>query len=81
MGSHPNISFVKFPRQGTVLYRRVWVWFDDSDPGRPIPGICIRDDREEPFLTIFKLEDGRTVTSLECTYSFEVIIQKGKENE
>lgn len=33
-------------------------------------GYIVRDDREEPFETIIKLDNGRYVRGAECQYSF-----------
>ncbi len=66
MGCHPNVDYEKFPKQGDHLGQRVTVLFNYGGPG--IGGECVRDDYEEPWLTIFKLDDGRYVTSGECQY-------------
>lgn len=67
MGGIANISYDTFPKQGTVKDKVVKVIFH-YDTNRSIPGVCIRDDDEEPFLTIFKLEDGRVVLATECQW-------------
>lgn len=63
-----NISFGSFPRQGDHLYKRTKVCFN-YDTSQLINGTIIRDDREHPFLTMIRLEDGRTVLASECQYS------------
>ncbi len=67
MGVHANISAEKFPKQGSFVGKQVNVCFN-YDSGRMFPGVCIRDDMEEPFLTIFHLDDGRAVLATECQY-------------
>ena len=32
-------------------------------------GTVIRDDREEPFETLIRLDDGRVLRGVECQYS------------
>lgn len=70
MGVHANISAVRFPKQGSYIGRRVKVCFN-YDSSRKFPAVCIRDDMEEPFLTIFHLDDGRAVLATECQYQPE----------
>jgi hypothetical protein len=70
MGVHANITADKFPKQGSYVGRRVKVCFN-YDASRRFPGVCIRDDIEEPFLTIFSLDDGRAVLATECQYQPE----------
>ena len=69
MGVHPNIGADRFPRQGGVG-RAVRVCFD-YDIAIWLKGTLIRDDMEEPLLTIFQLEDGRVVLSTECQWQFQ----------
>lgn len=69
MGCHKNIGFDEFPEQGYYLNKKVEVCFN-YDATKTIEGICIRDDTEEPFVTLFRLVDGRVVGSLECQYKF-----------
>ncbi len=68
MGSVPTIDAEKFPKQGTQLNKRVSVCFN-YDTSRQLWGMVVRDDIEEPFQTIIKLEDGRYVLATECMYS------------
>ena len=68
MGVHANIGAEKFPKQGEYIgQKRVLVCFN-YDSSRTFPGVCIRDDIEEPFVTIFHLDDGRAVLATECQY-------------
>ncbi len=68
MGAVKNITFDKFPKQGTYAGRETEVCFH-YDTSRRLKGVIVRDDVEEPFLTIIKLEDGRHVLATECQYS------------
>ena len=68
MGAHKNITHDKFPAQGKLLNERVRVCFHYVT-SNVIEGICIRDDAEEPRMTIFQLDNGRTVLATECQYS------------
>ena len=67
MSAVKNITFDGFPKQGGHLGLKVKVCFH-FDPSRVIMGIVVRDDIEEPFVTIVELEDGRCVLSTECHY-------------
>lgn len=65
MGIHKNITHVRFPRQGDWLGRRVEVCFH-WDTDHTLAGTFVRDDREEPGVTIIRLDDGRHVLASEC---------------
>lgn len=65
MGTHTNISFTDFPEQGSWLGKQFRICFN-YDTTKTLTGICVRNDREEPGRTIFKLDDGRYVLSTEC---------------
>ncbi len=65
MGTHTNISFTDFPEQGSWLGKKFRICFN-YDTTQTLTGICVRDDREAPGRTIFKLDDGRYVLSTEC---------------
>ena len=68
MGVHKNITTNKFPRQGNSLGQRCKVMFHyDSD--NEFMGTVIRDDMEEPFIKIIKLDNGRVVLTTECQWS------------
>lgn len=56
-----------YPKQGTLLNKPVLVVFN-YDTSNQFAGTCIRNDIEDPYLTIFKLNDGRIVLSGECQY-------------
>lgn len=71
MGMHKNISADKFPKQGEFLLKsKVQVCFN-YDTSKSFDAVCVRNDDEEPHLTIFKLSDGRHVLATECMYSWE----------
>jgi hypothetical protein len=67
MGVHVNIGFDKFPAQGQWRGCRTRVCFNYES--RWLMGTVIRDDREDPGLTIIQLDDGRVVLATECQYS------------
>ena len=69
MGSHAKISHDQFPRQSTLVGKPVKVCFH-FDSSNVFEGFCVRDDREDPFVSIFQLHDGRYVLATECQYSF-----------
>lgn len=62
-----NIGFGIYPKQGNDIGKRViitynhdWTIFEH--------GIIIRDDIEEPFMTVIKLDDDRVLLGTECQY-------------
>lgn len=60
----------KYPKQmEDSVGRRVLVVFtkDESDP---VPGTVLRNDAEEPYLTIIQLDDGRVVTDTGCGWKY-----------
>lgn len=67
MGVVPNIDWYKFPKQSMHVNRRCIVCFC-YDTTKRIMGTIIRDDIEEPFETLIKLDDGRTIRAVECQY-------------
>lgn len=68
MGTHVNIDHQTFPKQGSFLNQRVKVCFN-YDTDHIINGVIVRDDSDEPFQMIIKLDDSRYVRSVECQYS------------
>ena len=68
MGVISTISFSEFPKQGMCKGKRVTVCFN-YDTRNLIGGICVRDDAEEPYRTIFQLDDGRFVLATECQFT------------
>lgn len=68
MGAVPNIRRAQFPRQSTLQGKTVRVAFHyDTDHWQY--GWLMRDDAEEPGLTILRLDDGRYVLATECQWS------------
>ncbi len=67
MGTQKNITVTDFPKQGVSAGKRARVCFN-YDTDRAFEGVILRDDVEEPFLTIIHLDDGRTVLGTECQY-------------
>lgn len=68
MGCVETIDMYRFPKQSEYVNRRVKVCFK-YDTMRWIGGTIIRDDREEPFEMLIKLDDGRVIRGTECQYS------------
>jgi len=68
MGVRKGISHNEFPKQSPYLNKRADVAFN-YETQRTILGVIVRDDREEPWITILKLSDGRYVLATECQYS------------
>lgn len=72
MGAIDSVSTDRFPRQGRYLGRRVKVCFHYNTKDTTVGGEIVRDDVEEPYRTIIRLDDGRYVLSTECQYTPEV---------
>jgi hypothetical protein len=73
MGVHPNVGIDKFPKQASdnTLFESgttVSVCFN-YDTSKRIAGTIVRNDWEDPWITIIRLDDGRHVLSTECQYS------------
>jgi hypothetical protein len=68
MGVVASIGFDRFPKQGTWLGKKVRVCFN-YDAGKQIGGVIVREDAEDPGLTIIALDDGRYVLTTECMFS------------
>jgi hypothetical protein len=73
MGVVKNISITRFPKQGSFLGKKVEVCFH-YDTSKTIKGIIVRDDSEEPWVTIIQLEQesgvkGPYVLATECQYA------------
>lgn len=68
MGVKENITADAFPRQGTFLGKTVEVMFH-YNTSRAFPATVVRDDVDDPFVTILALDDGRYVLATECQYS------------
>lgn len=68
MGTVKSITADRFPRQGEWVGRQVKVFFH-YDASREFPAVVVRDDREDPYVMIIRLEDGRYVLATECQYA------------
>ncbi len=73
MGCVKTIGFDMFPKQSDQNYKypkfgkRCEVVFH-YDTSRALFGTIVRDNVEEPFETIIKLDNGRYIRSVECQY-------------
>ncbi len=68
MGCRANITIDQFPKQGEWLGKSCDVCFH-YDTSKTVRGLCVRDDAEDPGITIFKLQDGRHVLATECMHT------------
>ncbi len=66
MGCVDNIGVDKFPKQGRIG-ERCKVLFHYGVGGE-LHGTIVRDDMEDPWRGIIKLDDGRFVLMTECQY-------------
>jgi hypothetical protein len=62
-----NSGCFDFPKQGLHYAKRVQVAFH-YDTSKTVGGNVVRDDAEEPWVTIILLDDGRYVLATECQY-------------
>ena len=77
MGCIDTITYDKFPKQKDENYKypqfkvgsRVKVCYH-FDTSKYHYGTIVRDDLEEPFETIIKLDNGRYLRAVECQYSY-----------
>ncbi len=67
MGTQIGVGVDTFPQQGSYLNKRVKVCFN-YDTSKTLEGAIVRDDSEEPFVGIVKLDDGRYLLLTECQY-------------
>lgn len=67
MGMVTNITAENFPRQSDCVGSQVRVCFH-FDTKKQLDGVIVRDDLEEPFVMLIKLEDDRYVLATECMY-------------
>lgn len=70
MGIVKNIGIKEFPKQGSWVGWRTRVCFR-YDASQTLRGTVVRDDYEEPWVTIIRLDDGRFVLASECMHSPE----------
>ena len=68
MGVVKSIDHKSFPEQSECVGKSVDVCFK-YNTGTTLKGVIVRDDIEEPWRTIIRLEDGRLVLAIECQYS------------
>jgi hypothetical protein len=68
MGEHPGISATGWPRQSERLGDHVKVCFH-YNTAAPVDGRVVRDDLDDPWVTIIRLYDGRHVLSTECQWT------------
>ena len=74
MGCVKNITFDEFPKQADENYKypkigkRVQVCYH-YNTSKYHYGTIVRNDIEEPFETIIKLDNGRYLRAVECQYS------------
>lgn len=77
MGCVNTITYHNFPKQKDVNYKypqfrvgaRVKVCYH-YDTSSYHYGTVVRDDIEEPFETIIKLDNGRYLRAVECQFSY-----------
>lgn len=67
MGCVSNVTATTFPKQGDDVGRLFSVVFH-YDTTKPLLAVCVRHDTEEPYVMIFRLENGRHVLGTECQY-------------
>lgn len=67
MGVVENVGFHEFPTQGVYVGEHVIVCFR-YDSANTLPGVVVRDDDQEPWVTIIKLDDGRHILATECMW-------------
>lgn len=67
MGVITNIDFEQYPNQTKYAGQRVLVCFK-YDTRRIIPATILRDDAEDPYRTVLRLDDGRIVLGNECQW-------------
>ena len=78
MGCVKRITADKFPKQGPWLGKRCDVCFH-YNAKQTIGGVFVRDDREEPYVSIIRLDDGRHVLTTECQHDIPRPAAGGKE--
>lgn len=75
MGCISTIDYDKFPKQKDQDYKypsigkKVSVCYHYNTSKKHL-GTIVRDDIEEPFETIIKLDNGRYLRGVECQYSY-----------
>lgn len=88
MGCVKTITYNTFPKQKDKGYRfpemavgaNVKVCFH-YDTSHFVRGRIVRDDLEEPFETIIRLDDGRYIRGTECQFSYVLKEDRGKTDQ
>ena len=77
MGCVNTITYDKFPKQKDENYKYEWARVGARvevcyhyDTSKTHLGTIVRDDREEPYETIIKLDNGRYLRGVECQFSY-----------
>jgi hypothetical protein len=72
MGVHPNVNPLAnppvWPKQGALVGQPVRLCFN-YQASKAVSGVCVRDDVEAPYVTLFKLASGEHVLATECQYA------------
>jgi hypothetical protein len=68
MGCVSTITHDNWPKQGSWIGRRTEVCFHYNTE-HTVMGTIVRDDHEDPFLTVIQLDDDRYVLGSECQHS------------
>lgn len=66
-----DVGIYKVPNQSKDVGKQTKVIFN-YDSTQKHEGVIIRDDIEEPFLTLIKLDAGPFIISTECQYSVPI---------
>lgn len=70
MGNHEKITYDLFPKTGPDMGAQVSVAFH-YDTSRLVKGTVVRDDYEDPWRTIIRLDAARHVLGDECQYAVD----------
>ena len=77
MGCIDTITYDKFPKQKDDTYNTEWAKVGARvkvcyhyDTSKTHLGTIVRDDCEEPYETIIKLDNGRYLRGVECQFSY-----------
>lgn len=69
MGVVKNITANSFPQQSIRVGKKARLCFH-FDTSEQLVAEIVRDDAEDPFVTIFRTEGGRHILATECQYQF-----------
>ena len=63
-----DLTEMQYPKQGSWLNKsaEVCFWYDMDNT---VDAVCVRDDMEQPFRSVFRLKNGRYVLGVECQHS------------